>query len=519
MEAKLHKIIILGLVTFFAACNGGKTQKEGEEAGGKGTKGEVTAMVGEDLAKSYCASCHKYVPPSALDKQTWQSGIIPAMGPRMGIYSHRGVDYRSDKGLPNTEGIYPDKPMVTEAQWQAIIEFYIQNAPVKPLPQKRDVAYSLDLKGFSTKKIPSNNVSPIISLIKVDNGGGFYIYDANSRGLARMNGEGKTEFFTNIPNPVSSLLPYKKGYLIANIGSLMPSDVWKGQINYASVEGGNVSLRKSIRTEVERPVKLVLADLNGDKEDDIVVCGYGNNKGDYYWLDGKTFEKYPIKQIPGAITTQAVDYDKDGDMDLFTLFAQGTEQIVYFENDGKGTFKEKTIKEFIPVQGSTSIEIVDINKDGNLDILYTSGDNADHSVIFKNYHGVYIYLGDGKGNFEQSYFYPMNGAFKAMTSDFDGDGDLDIAAISFFANYVAQPYEGFLYFEQTGNMEFKVSTNPDTYEGRWLTMDVGDVDMDGDDDIVLGNFSIGPTSMPETIVKTWMDGPAAMILYNNRKIQ
>lgn len=516
MEVKLRKLIILGLVVCVAACNSNNIKKDEKSKDDETNATALNNAKGEELAKAYCASCHKFVPPSALDKQTWQSGIFPAMGPRMGIYSHKGVEYESSKGLPNTEGIWPDERMVDEDQWQAIIEYYIGNAPVTTAPQQRAESYTLDLSLFTSQTIASNSVSPIISLIKVKETGGFFIYDANSKGLASMNGHGETEYFTNIPNPVSSIVPYKKGYLITNIGSLMPSDVWKGQINYATINKGVVTLNKQIRDKVERPVKIILADLNGDKVDDIVVCGYGNNKGDFYWLDGLSSTKNSIKNIPGAISTQAVDYDKDGDMDLFTLFAQGTEQIVYFENDGKGNFKETTIKEFIPVQGSTSIQIVDLNKDGKLDILYTSGDNADHSVIFKNYHGVYIFLGNGTMQFEQSYFYPMNGAFKALTSDFDGDGDLDIAAISFFADYVKQPYEGFLYFEQTSTMKFKVSTNPDTYKGRWLTMDVGDIDKDGDDDIVLGNFSVGPTSMPETIYKTWMDGPAAMILVNNR---
>ena len=515
MEVKLHKLIILGLVVLIAACNNNnKTKEKNKETETKDAV--LNTSKGEELAKAYCASCHKFVPPSALDKQTWQTGIFPAMGPRMGIYSHKGIEYESGKGAQNTDGIFPNERMLDEDQWQKIIEYYIGNAPVKTAPQQRSENYTLDLSLFSVMTIASNSVSPIISLVKVKESGGFFIYDANSKGLASMNGKGETEFFTNIPNPVSSIVPYKKGFLITNIGSLMPSDVWKGQINYATVNNGAVILNKQIRDKVERPVKIVLADLNGDKVDDIVVCGYGHNKGDFYWLDGVSYAKKSIKNIPGAISTQAVDYDKDGDMDLFTLFAQGTEQIVYFENDGKGKFKETTIKEFIPVRGSTSIQIVDLNKDGHLDILYTSGDNADHSVVFKNYHGVYIYLGNGTKQFEQSFFYPMNGAFKALTSDFDGDGDLDIAAISFFADYVKQPYEGFLYFEQTSDMKFKVSTNPQTYKGRWLTMDVGDIDKDGDDDIVLGNFSVGPTIMPETIYKTWMEGPAAMILLNNR---
>ncbi len=43
--------------------------------------------------------------------------------------------------------------------------------------------------------------------------------------------------------------------------------------------------------------------------------------------------------------------------------------------------------------------------------------------------------------------------------------------------------------EQTKPGEFTVHELPINKFGRWLTMDVGDVDQDGNLDIVLGNFS------------------------------
>ncbi len=40
-----------------------------------------------------------------------------------------------------------------------------------------------------------------------------------------------------------------------------------------------------------------------------------------------------------------------------------------------------------------------------------------------------------------------------MARDFDGDGDLDLAVIAFFADYPKQPEEGFVYLENTGNFD------------------------------------------------------------------
>lgn len=508
MVAKLLKIGIVVLALIVISCSNNPTEEE------KTGASEADILEGEKLAKSYCGSCHQFVDPSVLDKATWVYGVLPAMGPRLGIYSHRGTAYPNDKNNPDLSDIFPEKPVMSAEDWQKVIDYFVATAPERNAPQQRETQYTPDLELFTAEPLSSNNVSPIISLIKIIKGGGFFIYDANSSILAKMNSTGTPISFSEIKNPVSWIEDYKSGYLVVSIGSIMPSDIWQGEISYVTQSGNAFVRQKLIRDKVERPVQIKLGDLNGDKVEDIVVCGYGHNKGDFYWLDGTTYEKRPIKNISGAISTQLIDFDKDGDLDIFTLFAQGTEQIVYFENNGKGVFKEKVIKEFLPVRGSTSFTVLDFNKDGNLDILYTCGDNADFSVVLKNFHGVYIYLGDGKGAFTQSYFYPMHGAFKAVASDFDKDGDLDIAAISFFADYVNQPYEGFLFFEQTKPMQFTVKTNPETYKGRWLTMDVGDINGDGDDDILLGNFSMGPTNAPDQIKDVWAKGPAAMVLLN-----
>jgi len=171
--------------------------------------------------------------------------------------------------------------------------------------------------------------------------------------------------------------------------------------------------------------------------------------------------------------------------------------------------------QFPPIYGSSHFALDDVNHEGYPDILYTCGDNADYSVMLKSYHGVYIFMNDKTNHFKQKYFYPIDGCYKAIAKDFDGDGDLDIATISFFADYEKQPQEGFVYFENTGNLNFKPFSLKGTEVGRWLTMDAGDIDGDGKPDLILGNFSIGPSMMKHSV--DWKKAPPFIILKNTGK--
>ena len=90
--------------------------------------------------------------------------------------------------------------------------------------------------------------------------------------------------------------------------------------------------------------------------------------------------------------------------------------------------------------------------------------------------------------------------------------------MSYFPNYKTTPRESFVYFEND-NGRFTANTFRTCISGRWLTMDAGDVDGDGDIDLALGNYTYGPDKaihVPEFLIKTWEQrGPAVMILYNN----
>jgi len=152
-----------------------------------------------------------------------------------------------------------------------------------------------------------------------------------------------------------------------------------------------------------------------------------------------------------------------------------------------------------------------MNKDGFEDILYTCGDNGDYSPVLKPYHGVYVFLNDGHNHFKQNFFFHINGCYKAIANDFDGDGDMDIATISFFADYANRPEEGFVYLENKDG-SFHPHSISATQRGRWLTMEAGDFDGDGKVDLVLGNFTMGPVITKPAA--DWRLSPPILYLHN-----
>lgn len=269
-----------------------------------------------------------------------------------------------------------------------------------------------------------------------------------------------------------------------------------------------------------RPVQTISVDLDKDGKQDYLVCGFGNTTGALYWMrnegNGK-FEQRILSALPGAIKAYIDDYNIDGLPDIMALMAQAQEGIYLFINKGNGTFETKPVLQFPPVFGSSYFDLDDFNNDGYKDILYTCGDNADYSGnVLKNFHGVYIFLNDGKNTFTQKYFFPVHGCYKAMARDFDLDGDPDIATISYFPDTKNQPQEAFIYLENKGNFHFTAYTIKEFNEGNWLTMDAADLEGDGDDDIVLGSFVPIKKSQLRSSPNA-KQKPAFLLLKNNTK--
>jgi hypothetical protein len=103
-----------------------------------------------------------------------------------------------------------------------------------------------------------------------------------------------------------------------------------------------------------------------------------------------------------------------------------------------------------------------------------------------------------------------------MAADFDQDGDLDIFIIAFFPDFENPSPEGFVYLENQGELKFKPSTFPEAVNGRWLVADAGDVDGDGDDDIVLGSLLFKINAAPQHLLDQWSEHSCHLVILENK---
>jgi hypothetical protein len=473
-----------------------------------------TVATGEELAKQYCSSCHLFPEPKLLDKKTWKENVLPNMGWRLGIKQdgkHPLEEMNPDEAaLVRKLQVYPSAPLIDVKDWNLIVEYYISKAPDEPLPLP--ALKSSSLKGFKAQTVfIGEKQAPMTSMVKYDpNTSSLFIGDGQKE-LYVMGSDLQMKGFWSVESaPVDVVFPKTGSPLLVCIGEFSPSEKRNGRL--FALDSVITESTLTIQA-LGRPVSLALSDMDDDGTEDIILSEFGNHTGHLSWINGSNLQQHEIKAQAGSRKALPVDLDHDGNMDLITLWAQAREEIVYFRNRGNGRFEEILIKQFPSVYGVSNIELVDFNKDDNMDILITNGDNWDLSAIRKNYHGVRILMNDGHQNFNEKYFFPHWGTSKALARDFDMDGDLDIAVAGFYGDY-DKPEQSFVYLENKGSFNFLPHTIPDAAIGKWLTMEAADIDKDGDDDIILGSYFHSLSEVTKMLLKGVEAFPQVLILWN-----
>lgn len=488
---------------------------------------------GKELAHIHCASCHVFVKPELLPTASWRNDVLPAMGNRLGIYNGKQQPDSIFGSLRNSlnvkmANVFPEKPLLAKADWQKIVDYYLENSPEIVLPPKRNTAIKKTLKYFKYKAAAFADKPALTAMVKIlPDKKGLVFSDSkrNNNRLTFLNSDLKKDYSLLLKNTAIHYHEKADTVFLTTIGrNIFPNDLLDGAVQQLTFDsnGDPIKPQTLLISNLQRPVNMAYGDLNADGYEDILACEYGDLTGKLIWYENMhngTYHAHLLKNAPGAIKVIIKDYNADGFNDIFVLMAQGNEGVFYFENTGKGDFKEKQLLSFSPLNGSQSIELADFNNDGFEDILYVCGDNADKTPFLKEYHGSYIFLNDGSLNFEQAFFYHQNGAYKAIPNDYDLDGDIDIAAISFFPDYLNTPEESFVYLENKGNLTFEASSFAEATNGRWIVMDAGDIDADGDIDLALGSFvqflAKGDTT---GLSKRWLtESPSIIILENTTK--
>ncbi|MCC6740293.1 MAG: VCBS repeat-containing protein [Planctomycetia bacterium] len=282
---------------------------------------------------------------------------------------------------------------------------------------------------------------------------------------------------------------------VAGLGSVMPSDDLVGYAALLVNRGEKGWERRDLATGQPRIADLQPADVDGDGDMDLVVGAFGWRKTGYVgWLrnDGASWTLVRIADRTGPIHVPVADLDGDGKPDFVALAAQEAESITAWMNRG-GTFEGKLLFEARnPMYGSSGIALVDLDRDGDLDILYTNGDALDDPrAAPKPYHGVQWLENRGGLNFEWREIGRCYGPYRAVASDLDGDGDLDVAVAVLFGRWDDPEATGLIWYENDGKMSF--TRHDVAAPSHLITLDAGDLDGDGLPELVSGRMAVGYT--------------------------
>lgn len=482
-------------------------------------KGPADAAGDRALAVRYCGNCHQFPEARLLDKATWTGSILPKMGWRLGIRSP-GSDPYADMDMEEAQrvrraGTYPEAAALTKEEWRRIVRYFETTAP-DSLPAPDDpVGAEILATGFEALPLTiGEKPVPRTTMLRFDTAAGLlHIGDAGGE-LTILDGGLSLRGYWQLLSPPSDIVfRSPRPHRLLCIGSIAPTEERSGAFFPLDSTGGRNGDVKPL-SGLARPVHATLADIDGNGREDVLICEFGHHTGSLtLYPDGDPARRTVVSGTPGARRTEVRDMDGDGRPDILALMAQGDERLSLFRNLGKGRFQEKVLLRFPPLQGLSHFETADFDGDGRLDILMTNGDNWDYSAVRKPYHGIRIFLNQGGMVFRESWFQPFYGASKAMAADMDGDGDLDVAAISFYDD-PADPARGFLYLENLGGLRFKPWMLPAAACGKWLTMEVADLDGDSRKDIVLGSYFHNAAEVTRLSLKGVTEFPQALILMN-----
>ena len=221
--------------------------------------------------------------------------------------------------------------------------------------------------------------------------------------------------------------------MVAVLGLLFPSNDKIGSVVVLENDGSYNFIKHIIVEKIARVSDVRAGDLDGDGDMDLAAAQFGYDDGETRWIENLgnwKFESHILQHLSGPINVELIDIDKDGDLDIISLVSQEWEEIYLFENLGKGKFQPRLLfgsgnEDF----GSSGISMADLDKDGDQDILYTNGDAFDYiPPQGKPWHGVQWLENKGNLTFEFHRMHSFVGAYNARPVDLDGDGDLDLYA-------------------------------------------------------------------------------------------
>lgn len=243
--------------------------------------------------------------------------------------------------------------------------------------------------------------------------------------------------------------------------------------------------------------RIAKADINGDKLDDIYICGAKNQSGAIYLQQPNG--SFSLSEQPHFMLDAAsedcgavfFDADKDGDLDLYVISGgyavdendASLQDRLYINNDGKFIKNSNAL----PLKTLSESQVVpmDFDNDGDLD-LFLAG-----RVIPSRYPESpesYLLVNDGKGIFTDQtatiapIFSSLGILTDAIWADINGDKNNELIVCGEWSSPQCLAFKNGQ-FTNISEQIFDKKLN-----GLWNRLHLADTDNDGDLDLIAGNW-------------------------------
>ena len=237
--------------------------------------------------------------------------------------------------------------------------------------------------------------------------------------------------------------------------------------------------------KVKSTIAIAIDDINGDRKDDLILLDEGKFIKTFTQTSSTTpfvYRNHTQTSANGEWAVITGDLNNDGTPEIVASGNENGSEILFFNNS-----YYTTVQITFAIY-SQNTNLVDINNDGFLD-LFACNDVGENQ----------IYINDGEGkmvkeiiiDFKTSEEDDMSGNYSSIFTDIDSDGDLDLY-IGKCRGGVSDPTDrrrvNTLYINNNDGTytesaeEFGLANGSQTW-----SVDAGDVDNDGDIDILIAN--------------------------------
>lgn len=268
-------------------------------------------------------------------------------------------------------------------------------------------------------------------------------------------------------------------------------------INYRHIENhfSDFNRQKLIPYKIsDKGPAVAVGDLDGDGDDDIFFGSSKNNVSKIYWQNNGLFNQVTDQYISNDSLSEDVsatinDFNNDGINDIAVVSAGGEfygnsaplSDKIYLNSQNQTFQRLKTYPEYF--ENGSVIKSADFDEDGDLDMFIGGAYKADDYGSIPN--SYLLVNNEGQFSFSQNEDMKQIGMVTdAIWTDYNDDGKTDLIVIGEWMSPT--------FFKNVNNKLVKdlQSLDQKSLNGLWQCIEAFDIDDDGDNDYILGNWGL-----------------------------